>query len=151
MSDGVPTPTLTWYKPDGSEIKRVNATENTVPVRMGANQDFGDYECNATNGLPPSDERIITINQISKLDSSFLAISSYDKVAVLHATLFHAIENTANQIAIFCGTQRFVFMNISQRSSRPLSFSPKAKQAVCDDCATFNFFLDSLFVNRKRQ
>ena len=94
MSDGVPTPTLTWYKPDGSEINRVTDTENTVPVRMVVDQDFGDYKCNATNGLPPSDERIITIKQISKLNSSFLAISSYDKVAVLHATLLLAIGKT---------------------------------------------------------
>ena len=94
MSDGVPTPTIKWYKPDGSEINRVKSTENTVPVRMGVDQDFGDYKCNATNGLPPSDERMITIKQISKLNSSFLAISSYDKVAVLHATFFLAIEKT---------------------------------------------------------
>ena len=91
MSDGVPTPTINWYKPDGSEINRVNATENTVPVRMADIQDFGDYKCNATNGRPPSDERIITIKQISKLNSSFLATSSYDKVAALHATFFFAI------------------------------------------------------------
>ena len=146
MSDGVPTPTLTWYKPDGSEINRVKATADTKQVTLNVDEDFGNYRCNATNGRPPSDERIITIKQISKLNSTFLAISSYEKVAVLHATLFHAIENIANQIALFCGTQRLVFMNISRRSSRPLSFPPKAKQAVCDDCATFNFFLDSLFV-----
>ena len=67
LSDGVPTPTLTWYKPGGSEINRVNATENTVPVKMEVDQDFGDYRCNAANGLPPSDEGIITIKQISKI------------------------------------------------------------------------------------
>ena len=133
---GVPTPALTWYKPDGREINRVKAHENTIQVTMVVDQDFGDYRCNATNGLPPSDEGIITIKQISKLNSSFLAISSYDKVTVLHVTFFLAIEEKANQEAIFCGTQRFVFMNISRRSSRPLSFPPESKQAVCDDCAT---------------
>ena len=89
---GIPTPTLTWYKPGGSEINRVKAHENTVQVAMVVDQDFGDYRCNATNGLPPSDERIITIKQISKLNSSFLAPSSYDKVGVLHVSVFLAIE-----------------------------------------------------------
>ena len=74
MSDGVPKPTLAWYKPGGSEINRVNATENMVTVKMEVDQDFGDYRCNATNGRLPSDERIITIKQISKLNSTFLAI-----------------------------------------------------------------------------
>ena len=67
VSDGVPTPTLAWYKPDGSEINRVKATETTVQVTMKGDQDFGDYRCNAANGLPPSDEGIITIKQISKI------------------------------------------------------------------------------------
>ena len=153
MSDGVPIPTLTWYNPDGGEIKRVKALENTVQVTMMVDQVFGDYRCSAANGLPPSDERIITIKQISKLNSSFLAISSYDQVVVLYDTLSHAIENTANQEAVLCGTQRFIFTNISRRSSRPLSFPPKLQdeQAVCDDCVTVNSFLRSLFVNSKRQ
>ena len=67
VSVGVPTQTLTWYKPGGSEINRVNAIENTVSVKMEVDQDFGDYRCNAASGLPPSDEGIITIKQISKI------------------------------------------------------------------------------------
>ena len=67
VSDGVPTPTLTWYNPDGGEMKRVKATENTVQVKMEVDHDFGYYRCSAANGLPPSDEGIITIKQISKI------------------------------------------------------------------------------------
>ena len=66
LSDGVPTPTLSWYKPEGSEINRVRARENKVQVPLRGDQDFGHYKCIAANGLPPSDEELIKINQISK-------------------------------------------------------------------------------------
>ena len=66
VSDGVPTPTLTWYKPDGGKIKRVKATVNTIQVKMEVDHDFGYYKCSAANGLTPSDVRIINIKQISK-------------------------------------------------------------------------------------
>ena len=64
-SDGVPTPTLTWTKPDGSQIKSVTATQNTVNVKMDVNQDFGDYTCNADNGLTTADFKTVKIQQIS--------------------------------------------------------------------------------------
>ena len=67
LSDGVPTPTLSWYKPEGSEINRVRARENKVQVPLRGDQDFGHYKCIAANGLIPSDENLIKINQISKL------------------------------------------------------------------------------------
>ena len=70
LSDGVPTPTLSWYKPEGSEINRVTARENKVQVPLRGDQDFGHYKCIAANGLIPSDERLIRINQISKLKRS---------------------------------------------------------------------------------
>ncbi len=66
VSDGVPTPTLTWYKPDGSQIKRVTATQNTVNVKMNVDQDFGGYKCDADNGLASADFKIVKIQQISK-------------------------------------------------------------------------------------
>ena len=65
-SDGVPTPTLSWYKPEGSEVNNVTATENEVQVPLRGDQDFGHYKCIAANGLTPSDEKSIMINQISK-------------------------------------------------------------------------------------
>ena len=65
-SDGVPTPTLSWYKPEGSEVNNVTATENEVQVPLRGDQYFGHYKCIAANGLTPSDEKSIMINQISK-------------------------------------------------------------------------------------
>ena len=66
LSDGVPTPTLSWYKLEGSGINNVTARENEVQVPLRGDQDFGHYKCIAANGLPPSDEKLIKINQISK-------------------------------------------------------------------------------------
>ena len=69
VSDGVPTPTTTWYKPDGSQIKSVRATQNTVNVKMKVDQDFGSYLCNAAGEYPPNDYKIVKVQQISKSSS----------------------------------------------------------------------------------
>ena len=61
LSDGVPTPTLTWYKPNGEKIDRVRARENKVQVTLRGDHDFGDYKCSAVNGLDPPDERVVQI------------------------------------------------------------------------------------------
>jgi len=66
VSDGVPTPTLTWYKPDGSRINSVTATQNTVNVKMSVDPDFGGFKCNADNGLTPADFEIVKLEQISR-------------------------------------------------------------------------------------
>ncbi|CAH3162659.1 unnamed protein product [Pocillopora meandrina] len=66
LSDGLPTPTLSWYKPEGSEINRVRARENKVQVPLRGDEDFGHYKCIAANGIIPSHEKLIKINQISK-------------------------------------------------------------------------------------
>ena len=67
VSDGVPTPTLTWHKPDGSQINSITAAENTVNVTMIIDHDFGGYKCDADNGLTPADFKIVKIEQISRL------------------------------------------------------------------------------------
>ncbi|XP_078381391.1 protein turtle homolog B-like [Oculina patagonica] len=64
VSDGVPTPTLTWYKSDGSQVTSVTATQNSVIVKTMVDQDFGGYKCAADNGLTPADYRIVNIEQI---------------------------------------------------------------------------------------
>ena len=66
LTDGVPTPTLSWYKPEGSQIKRVRARQSKIQVPLRGDQDFGHYKCIAANGQIPSHEKLITINQISK-------------------------------------------------------------------------------------
>ena len=65
VSDGVPTPTLTWSKPDGNQINSVTAAQNTVDVKMNVDQDFGGYRCKADNGLG-ADFKILIIEQISR-------------------------------------------------------------------------------------
>ncbi|XP_022781133.1 limbic system-associated membrane protein-like [Stylophora pistillata] len=73
LSDGVPTPILTWYKPNGMEIRRIRARENKAQVTLREDQDFGDYKCIAANGLSPSDDRIVKITQIKQwIDEVFL-------------------------------------------------------------------------------
>jgi len=65
VSDGVPTPTLTWYKPEGNEPNKVTAKESTVKVTITDDQDFGEYKCVAYNGLDPLNGTSITLLQIS--------------------------------------------------------------------------------------
>ena len=77
VSDGVPTPTLTWYKPDGSQINRVTATQNTVNVKMQMEQDFVVYKCEAYNGLTPADYKIVKIVQISMWFCFLMYVTSF--------------------------------------------------------------------------
>ena len=65
-SDGFPTPTLTWKKTDGNELKKVTAEENTVTVVMKADEDFGLYTCNADNGVGAPSIHTVEVQQISK-------------------------------------------------------------------------------------
>ena len=67
VSDGVPTPTVTWFKPDGSELHAVTAKENTVNVIMARVGDFGNYKCVSDNGFKPANTAVVTVQQISKL------------------------------------------------------------------------------------
>ena len=66
VADGIPTPSLTWKNPDGSEIKRVTATENTVDVMMKSDQDFGRYTCDAKNVLIAAAASTVQVQQTSK-------------------------------------------------------------------------------------
>ncbi|XP_022804177.1 receptor-type tyrosine-protein phosphatase S-like [Stylophora pistillata] len=75
FSNGVPTPTLTWYKPDGSEINKERARETEVHLKLMGDQDFGDYKCNAVNGLSPSDERVVKITQINRPGPPIMGLS----------------------------------------------------------------------------
>ena len=64
-SDGVPTPTLSWYKPDGAKFNAVNAKENTLVVTLNSDGDFGLYNCKADNGFLPVSKTVL-VEQISK-------------------------------------------------------------------------------------
>ena len=65
-SAGVPTPTVTWFKPNGNNIETGTAGENTVDVIMEADGDFGDYKCIADNGLSPADTVTVIVQEISE-------------------------------------------------------------------------------------
>ena len=73
VSDGVPTPTLTWYKPDRNELNTVTAKESTVEVLLNDEQDFGEYKCIAYNGLDPSSNASQTLAQIRMRQLNFQA------------------------------------------------------------------------------
>ena len=66
VSDGVPTPTLTWYKPDGNKLNTVTAKESTVEVPLNGGQEFGEYKCVAFNGLDPLNDALISLKQIRR-------------------------------------------------------------------------------------
>ena len=66
VADVVPTPTLTWKKPDGSEIKKVKATVNRADIVIRNDQDFGQYTCEVNNGAGSAATSIVQVQQISK-------------------------------------------------------------------------------------
>ena len=66
VADGVPTPTITWKKPDGTEAGKVTATENIADIEMKTDEDFGQYTCEAKNEAGPVDTRTVQVQQISK-------------------------------------------------------------------------------------
>lgn len=65
-ADGLPTPILTWKKPDGTKLNTVTAFENKKDVTMGSDEDFGNYTCSSTNGVGAADTSTVQVHQISK-------------------------------------------------------------------------------------
>ena len=65
-SDGFPIPTITWHKPDGSQLNSNTAKESTEDVKMNFDHDFGVYKCIAANGLAPADHKTVEIKQIGR-------------------------------------------------------------------------------------
>ena len=66
VADGSPTPSITWTKPDGTKLRKVTSTENTVDAKMIHDQDFGNYTCEASNVVGAAATRWVRLNQISK-------------------------------------------------------------------------------------
>ena len=66
VSDGDPTPNVTWYRPDGSELVTNTAFDNVVFVDINNNDDFGEYRCKADNGLGAPVERLIRVEGMCK-------------------------------------------------------------------------------------
>ena len=72
VSDGIPTPTITWIKPNGSVLNSVTSKENTIRVDTTDDQDFGIYTCKADNGFGHHAKQTIQLQQISKRSIDFL-------------------------------------------------------------------------------
>ena len=64
VSEGVPTPTLSWYNPEGNKFSSLQAKENTVDVTMNSDKDFGVYNRTADNGFVPASDTL-RLHQIS--------------------------------------------------------------------------------------
>ena len=66
VTDGVPIPTITWQKPDGSKTTQITAKESILSLEMKVDRDFGNYTCKADNDVGAAAKRIVQVNQISK-------------------------------------------------------------------------------------
>ena len=58
-------PNITWKKPVESPINSVQAAKSTVEVLMQSDTDFGNYTCEAANGVG-ADTRKVYVKQLSK-------------------------------------------------------------------------------------
>ena len=120
LSDGVPTPTLSWYKPEGSEINRVRARENKVQVPLRCDQDFGHYKCIAANGLIPSDEKLIKISQISK---SMRSVYFYLKKTIYEFSIFFCLFAHYHCFSCIRSKSQMFLQSIGQSDSFTLYMS----------------------------
>ena len=50
-SDGIPTPNITWYHPDGHAINSSNTHDSQLKVNPSSADDFGNYRCSISNGV----------------------------------------------------------------------------------------------------
>ncbi|XP_068733590.1 tyrosine-protein kinase receptor Tie-1-like isoform X3 [Montipora capricornis] len=78
VADGSPTPSITWTKPDGTKLRKVTSTENTVDAKMIHYQDFGNYTCEASNVVGAAATRWVRLNQIKPPGSPNLTANDND-------------------------------------------------------------------------
>ncbi|XP_068732337.1 tyrosine-protein kinase receptor Tie-1-like isoform X4 [Montipora capricornis] len=77
-ADGSPTPSITWKKPDGTELRNITSTEKKVDAQMKADQDFGNYTCEARNVVGAAATRLVQLNQIKAPGSISLTTNDND-------------------------------------------------------------------------
>ena len=63
----MPTPNITWVKPDGTRTSEESVMEHMANLLMKTDQDFGTYTCEATNGVGVAVTKTVKVKQISKL------------------------------------------------------------------------------------
>ncbi|XP_068687089.1 uncharacterized protein [Montipora foliosa] len=78
VADGSPTPSITWKKPDGTELRKVTYAEKKVDAQMKADQDFGNYTCEARNVVGAAAPRLAQLNQIKAPGSLSLTTNNND-------------------------------------------------------------------------
>ncbi|XP_068685780.1 angiopoietin-1 receptor-like isoform X2 [Montipora foliosa] len=76
-ANGVPTPTITWKRPNGTEIKRVVGSENVLRLLIQKDGDFGSYLCEADNTMGSVDNHTVQVYQIRPPDAP--TITTQDK------------------------------------------------------------------------
>lgn len=65
VADGVPLPTISLKKPDGSTVNSLTTTKLTADLLLQDITYFGNYTCEAKNDIG-GDERTIEVKQLSK-------------------------------------------------------------------------------------
>ena len=83
MADGVPVPTITWTKPDGSQLKQETSSTSRANVELKSEADFGQYKCSADNGFISPDVLTNNLVQISKLPSNSHLYKLYIEFIIL--------------------------------------------------------------------
>ncbi|XP_068733652.1 neural cell adhesion molecule 2-like isoform X1 [Montipora capricornis] len=76
-ANGVPTPTIIWKRPDGTEVERVVGSENVLHLLMQKDGDFGSYLCEANNTVGSVDKHTVQVDQIRPPDAP--TITTQDK------------------------------------------------------------------------
>ncbi|XP_068734421.1 neural cell adhesion molecule 2-like [Montipora capricornis] len=70
-ANGVPTPTIIWKRPNGTEVKRLVGRENVLRLLMQKDGDFGSYLCEADNTVGSVDNHTVQVYQISLDNGQF--------------------------------------------------------------------------------
>ena len=105
MADGVPTPTITWKKPDGTEARKVTAIESIADIEMKTDEDFGQYTCEAKNEAGPVDTRTVQVQQISKNNNEIFYYAmkiSTGSVPLIVGSYIHSGDQFKDVFLLLC-------------------------------------------------
>ena len=92
-TDGVPVPTITLTKPDGSQLKQENSSISSVSLKLEKSAYFGQYKCSADNGFPSPDDVALNLVQISKCSAKMKHIYILITIVVEESSGRRASDN----------------------------------------------------------